>query len=173
MTRTPTTGWRNTSMDATHPKTTSLTLAKLGKRSSSPRAPLPGLENRGKASGICFSKFFFGHRFLVSNPSKAAVDNPQDVAVISGKPQGQRAILKFAANTGATPVAGRYTPGAFTNQNQTAFREPRLLLVTDPRIDHQPRFNKHFNISPTKTMGSQLYHFSLHSLSRVVLFKNN
>merc|ERR1712212_222636 len=27
---------------------------------------------------------------------------------------------------------------AFTNQIQTAFREPRLLLITDPRADHEP-----------------------------------
>lgn len=27
--------------------------------------------------------------------------------------------------------------GTFTNQIQSAFREPRLLLVTDPRLDHQ------------------------------------
>merc|ERR1711992_404356 len=35
-------------------------------------------------------------------------------------------------------IAGRFTPGAFTNQIQAAFREPRLLVVTDPRADHQP-----------------------------------
>ncbi|XP_011815438.1 PREDICTED: uncharacterized protein LOC105524687 [Colobus angolensis palliatus] len=29
---------------------------------------------------------------------------------------GQRAVLKFAAATGATPIAGRFTPGTFTNQ---------------------------------------------------------
>merc|ERR1712080_534157 len=29
-------------------------------------------------------------------------------------------------------------PGAFTNQIQAAFREPRLLLISDPRTDHQP-----------------------------------
>lgn len=28
--------------------------------------------------------------------------------------------------------------GAFTNQIQAAFREPRLLIVTDPAHDHQP-----------------------------------
>ena len=28
--------------------------------------------------------------------------------------------------------------GAFTNQIQAAFREPRLLVVADPRADHQP-----------------------------------
>ncbi|GAB5576940.1 40S ribosomal protein SA [Prionailurus iriomotensis] len=50
----------------------------------------------------------------------------------------RRAVLKFAAATGATPIAGRFTPGTFTNQIQAAFREPRLLVVTDPRADHQP-----------------------------------
>lgn len=47
-------------------------------------------------------------------------------------------MLKFAHYTGSTPIAGRFTPGAFTNQAQTAFREPRLLIVTDPLTDHQP-----------------------------------
>ena len=48
----------------------------------------------------------------------AAVENPADVCVISSRTIGQRAILKFAAATGATAVAGRFTPGAFTNQIQ-------------------------------------------------------
>jgi small subunit ribosomal protein SAe len=68
----------------------------------------------------------------------AAIENPADVCVISARPYGQRAVLKFASHTGATPVAGRFTPGTFTNQIQAAFREPRLLVVTDPRTDHQP-----------------------------------
>jgi len=67
----------------------------------------------------------------------AAIENPADVCVISARPYGQRAILKFASYTGATAIAGRFTPGTFTNQIQAAFREPRLLIVTDPRTDHQ------------------------------------
>ena len=39
---------------------------------------------------------------------------------------------------GATPIAGRFTPGSFTNQIQQAFKEPRLIIVTDPVADHQP-----------------------------------
>lgn len=31
-----------------------------------------------------------------------------------------------------------FISGAFTNQIQAAFREPRLLIVTDPLTDHQP-----------------------------------
>lgn len=67
-----------------------------------------------------------------------AIENPADVFVISSRPFGQRAVLKFASHTGATPIAGRFTPGAFTNQIQAAFREPRLLIVLDPAQDHQP-----------------------------------
>ena len=32
----------------------------------------------------------------------------------------------------------RIPTGTFTNQIQKAFEEPRLLILTDPRTDHQP-----------------------------------
>ncbi|KAL3720728.1 hypothetical protein ACJRO7_005527 [Eucalyptus globulus] len=67
-----------------------------------------------------------------------AIENPQDIIVQSARPYGQRAILKFAQYTGAQAIAGRHTPGTFTNQMQTSFCEPRLLILTDPRTDHQP-----------------------------------
>eukprot|EP01119_Soliformovum_irregulare_P001261 TRINITY_DN1098_c0_g1_i2.p2 TRINITY_DN1098_c0_g1~~TRINITY_DN1098_c0_g1_i2.p2 ORF type:complete len:278 (-),score=85.36 TRINITY_DN1098_c0_g1_i2:63-896(-) len=68
----------------------------------------------------------------------ATIDNPQDIVVISGRPFGQRAVLKFAKYTGAQALAGRFTPGTLTNQIQQGFIEPRLIIVTDPRTDHQP-----------------------------------
>ncbi|KAL5018970.1 hypothetical protein ScPMuIL_004692 [Solemya velum] len=77
-------------------------------------------------------------KLLLAARAIAAIENPADVCVISARPYGQRAVLKFASATGATPIAGRFTPGTFTNQIQAAFREPRLLVVTDPRMDHQP-----------------------------------
>ncbi|KAF8393684.1 hypothetical protein HHK36_021931 [Tetracentron sinense] len=67
-----------------------------------------------------------------------AIESPQDIIVQSARPYGQRAVLKFAQYTGAHPIAGRHTPGTFTNQLQTSFSEPRLLILTDPRTDHQP-----------------------------------
>lgn len=67
----------------------------------------------------------------------ASIENPADVCVISSRNYGQRAVLKFALHTGATAIAGRFTPGTFTNQIQAAFKEPRLLVVTDPSADHQ------------------------------------
>jgi small subunit ribosomal protein SAe len=66
-----------------------------------------------------------------------AIENPQDVVVISSRPYGQRAVLKFAQYTGAQCIAGRFTPGTFTNQITKQFREPRLLIITDPRVDAQ------------------------------------
>jgi small subunit ribosomal protein SAe len=77
-------------------------------------------------------------KLLLAARAIVAIDNPADVFVISSRPQGQRAALKFASYTKATPIAGRFTPGAFTNQIQAAFREPRLLVIMDPRADHQP-----------------------------------
>ena len=46
-------------------------------------------------------------------------------------------MFKFAKYTGAGAIAGRFTPGTFTNQIQKAFREPRLLIVSDPIADQQ------------------------------------
>lgn len=67
-----------------------------------------------------------------------AIENPQDIVVLSARPYGQRATLKFAQYTGCKALTGRHTPGTFTNQIQKQFEEPRLLIVTDPRTDHQP-----------------------------------
>ncbi len=77
-------------------------------------------------------------KLLLAARAIAAIENAQDVYVISSRPYGQRAVLKFARYIGCTPIAGRFTPGAFTNQIQAAFREPRLIVVADPRADHQP-----------------------------------
>jgi small subunit ribosomal protein SAe len=68
----------------------------------------------------------------------AAIENPEDVVVVSSRQFGQRSVFKFAQHTGAQYVGGRYTPGTFTNQIQKKFLEPRLLIVTDPLTDNQP-----------------------------------
>ena len=66
-----------------------------------------------------------------------AIENPQDIVAISARPYGQRGVLKFGAHTGAKSTINRHTPGGFTNQIMKGFEEPRLLVVTDPRTDHQ------------------------------------
>ncbi|GMM38696.1 ribosomal 40S subunit protein S0B [Saccharomycopsis crataegensis] len=67
----------------------------------------------------------------------AAIPNPADVVAVSSRTFGQRAVLKFASHTGATAIAGRFTPGSFTNYITRSFKEPRLIIVTDPRTDAQ------------------------------------
>ncbi|KAF9449176.1 ribosomal protein S2 [Macrolepiota fuliginosa MF-IS2] len=81
--------------------------------------------------GKTWEKLVFAARII------AAIENPNDVCVISARPYGHRAVLKFAANTGAQAIAGRFTPGSFTNYITRSFKEPRLVIVTDPRVDHQ------------------------------------
>ena len=68
----------------------------------------------------------------------AAIENPADVCIISARPYGQRAALKLANYIGAQAIAGRFTPGTFTNYITRSFKEPRLIIVTDPRTDNQP-----------------------------------
>jgi len=68
----------------------------------------------------------------------AAVDNPSDVCIIGRKEISQRAVLKMAKFCGASSIAGRFSPGTFTNHSQAGYREPRLIIITDPSIDHQP-----------------------------------
>jgi hypothetical protein len=58
--------------------------------------------------GKTYEKMLLAARVIV------AIENPQDIAVLSARPYGQRAILKFAAYTGAKALAGRHTPGAHT-----------------------------------------------------------
>lgn len=81
--------------------------------------------------GKTWEKLVFAARIL------AAIENPNDICVISARPYGHRATLKFASFTGAQAIAGRFTPGSFTNYITRSFKEPRIIVVTDPRVDHQ------------------------------------
>jgi small subunit ribosomal protein SAe len=67
----------------------------------------------------------------------ASIDNPRDVLIVSSRIHAQRAILKFATYTKASYFGGKWTPGSLTNQNTKKFQEPRLIIVCDPRTDHQ------------------------------------
>lgn len=86
-----------------------------------------------------------------------AVENPQDVCVLSARTYGQRAVLKFCQYTGCKALAGRHTPGTFTNQIQKRFEEPRLLILTDPRY-HIPSIScclAPARVAPTLCMSFQ------------------
>ena len=81
--------------------------------------------------GKTWEKLMLAARMIV------AIENPADVICVSSRPFGQRAVLKYSQYTGSQAIAGRFTPGTFTNQKTRQFKEPRLLVITDPRIDSQ------------------------------------
>jgi len=95
------------------------------------------VHSRTSAQNHVFNLGKTWEKIMLAARAIAAIQNPQDIMCISGKPQGQRAVLKFGYYTGAQAIAGRFSPGALTNQNQSSFREPRILICTDPRVDHQ------------------------------------
>jgi small subunit ribosomal protein SAe len=82
--------------------------------------------------GMTWEKLVLAARIIV------AIENPEDIIAISARPYGQRAVFKFAQHTGCQYIGGRYTPGTFSNQDSREYKEPRLLLITDPLVDHQP-----------------------------------
>jgi len=78
-----------------------------------------------------------------------AIENSQDVAVISARQFGQRAVLKFSHFAGVRAISGRFTPGTFTNQIQKKYIEPRLLVVTDAYADGQALIESSYVNLPT------------------------
>jgi small subunit ribosomal protein SAe len=66
----------------------------------------------------------------------ASIPDPSSIIAVSGRLYGQRAVYKFGQYTKSVAVSGRWTPGMLTNQNTKKFVEPRLLILTDPRIDY-------------------------------------
>lgn len=81
--------------------------------------------------GKTWEKIMVAARVIVT------IDNPQEIMVVSQRPYGDRAVFKFSQHCGTRGCPGRWTPGSLTNHLTKGFCEPRLLIVTDPRTDHQ------------------------------------
>jgi len=62
---------------------------------------------------------------------------PRKVVAVSARQYGQQPVLKFCALTGCIPIVGRFLPGTFTNPSFENHIEPDLLIVSDPKADHQ------------------------------------
>ena len=62
---------------------------------------------------------------------------PSKVLVVSARQYGQKPARMFSKATGADYVVGRFIPGTLTNPVLRDYREPDVVLVTDPAIDAQ------------------------------------
>lgn len=69
-------------------------------------------------------------KFLATFPSER-------IAVASSRLYGQHPVLKLCELTKATPIIGRFPPGAFTNPLCPSYMEPQVVMVTDPSADEQ------------------------------------
>jgi len=72
------------------------------------------------------------HKLILAARIIVTVKDLQSVAVMSSRTVGQRGAIKFAHYTGAKAMVGKWVPGTFTNPQNKAFCEPRLLIVDDP-----------------------------------------
>ncbi|NJE00028.1 30S ribosomal protein S2 [Thermococcus sp. LS1] len=63
--------------------------------------------------------------------------DPEGILAVSVRLYGQKPVKKFGEVTGARAIPGRFLPGTMTNPQVKNFFEPDVLIVTDPRADHQ------------------------------------
>ncbi|NJE42674.1 30S ribosomal protein S2 [Thermococcus sp. GR6] len=63
--------------------------------------------------------------------------DPESILAVSVRLYGQKPVKKFGEVTGARAIPGRFLPGTMTNPQVKNFFEPDVLIVTDPRADHQ------------------------------------
>ncbi|MFB6144592.1 MAG: 30S ribosomal protein S2 [Candidatus Nanohaloarchaea archaeon] len=63
--------------------------------------------------------------------------DPEEVLVVGRKEAAHKAIENFAEAVGAEVISGRFMPGTLTNPQSDSFREPEVVLVTDPEEDAQ------------------------------------
>ncbi len=63
--------------------------------------------------------------------------DPESILAVSVRLYGQKPVKKFGEVTGARTIPGRFLPGTMTNPQVKNFLEPDVIIVTDPRADHQ------------------------------------
>jgi len=97
----------------------------------------PYVYRRSSESLYIFDIRKFWDKLLLAARVLVAIDAPGDICVISERQYGKRAVLKFANFTGAMSMAGKYTPGTFTNQITKKFCEPRILICQSPLGESQ------------------------------------
>lgn len=62
---------------------------------------------------------------------------PGEILVVGRKEAAHKAIENFSKAAGTEVISGRFMPGTLTNPQSDSFREPEVVLVTDPEEDAQ------------------------------------
>ena len=62
---------------------------------------------------------------------------PSKIHVVSARQYGQKPVMMFSKAVGSNYVIGRFIPGTLTNPMLKEYREPDVVVVTDPAIDRQ------------------------------------
>jgi len=62
---------------------------------------------------------------------------PAKILVVAARQYGQKPARMFARVVGADCIVGRFIPGTLTNPVLRDYREPDVIIVTDPTIDSQ------------------------------------
>jgi len=97
----------------------------------------PYIYRRSSESLHIFDIKKFWDKLILAARILVAIEAPGDICVLSERQYGKRAVLKFARFTGAMSMAGKYTPGTFTNQITKKFCEPRIIVCQSPVGEHQ------------------------------------
>ncbi len=98
----------------------------------------PFVDGRNAAGNYIFKVDEIYKRIKFAARIIASIPTLSEVIVVCAKEHGQRAVYKFGQYTGCTASASsRWIPGTLTNQITKKFQEPRLLVVADPKNDHQ------------------------------------
>ncbi len=63
--------------------------------------------------------------------------DPPKILVVSARQYGQKPAMMFSKIVGTDCIVGRFIPGTLTNPVLKTYREPEVVMVTDPVIDSQ------------------------------------
>jgi small subunit ribosomal protein S2 len=63
--------------------------------------------------------------------------DPKDILVTASRMYAQKPAQAFADVIGTDILLSRFSPGTLTNSNSESFREPQVVLISDPKAERQ------------------------------------
>ena len=63
--------------------------------------------------------------------------SPEDVLIVASRVYSSNSAVKFSKLTGIPVLRGRFVPGTMTNLVSKQFKEPKLVLVCDPKGERE------------------------------------